>query len=238
MYMELVDFLQQRVSLVAEESLRDATHLGTHLEQVSSELQCLQSSEVQLESLVEELHAEARHRATLIESLQAELHSKTVELEEQQNSNKTQAEELRELHDAYQRKVRELQQQDQGSLRKLQDTAEQFECLCHQQRHWMCCVKRFKDSLTEEKKALVQQVSTLEKRVAELRMSSRGSCPTKVRDTDRERFDRILPLWDTDAIAGLQSKMDKLGGQYEELFGQLMSVDKARRAVDGYQKPP
>lgn len=66
---DLVDLLQQRLVLLAEESSRDADLLR----QVGSELLCLQSSEVKLEGLVEELHAEAQHRAVAAEGLQAEL---------------------------------------------------------------------------------------------------------------------------------------------------------------------
>lgn len=70
---DLVDLLQQRVVFLAEESSRD----GELLQQVGSELLCLQSSEVKLEGLVEQLHAEAQHRAVVAESLQAELHAET-----------------------------------------------------------------------------------------------------------------------------------------------------------------
>lgn len=68
---DLVDLLQQRVVLLVEASSRD----GELLRQVGSELMCLQSSEVKLEGLVEELHAEAQHRAVVAESLQTELHT-------------------------------------------------------------------------------------------------------------------------------------------------------------------
>lgn len=67
---DMVDFLQQRVVMLAEESSRDAGLLH----RVGSELLSLQNSEVQLEGLVEELHAEAHHRASVTESLQAQLH--------------------------------------------------------------------------------------------------------------------------------------------------------------------
>lgn len=68
---DLVDLLQQRVVLLAEESSRDVELLR----QVSSELLCLQSSEVKMESLVKELHAEAQHRTAVAKNLQAELHA-------------------------------------------------------------------------------------------------------------------------------------------------------------------
>lgn len=66
-----VNILQQRLVLLVEESSRDTEVLR----QVGSELLCLQSSEVKLEGLVEELHAEAQHRTAVAESLQAELHA-------------------------------------------------------------------------------------------------------------------------------------------------------------------
>ncbi|XP_034399496.1 uncharacterized protein LOC117737554 [Cyclopterus lumpus] len=153
----LVDLLQQRVVLLAEASSRD----GELLRQVGSELLCLQSSEVQMEGLVEELHAEAQHRAAvavglqtelrveahrraaLTGGLQAELLRKTAELEELQGTNRTLTEKMEDLRSAHQKEVRELQQDNEGSLRKLQGTAEQFEWLCQQQRHWMCCIKRW-----------------------------------------------------------------------------------------------
>ena len=48
--------------------------LAAELEQLRSELLALQSSDGQLVGLVEELYAEAQHRAALVESLQEELH--------------------------------------------------------------------------------------------------------------------------------------------------------------------
>lgn len=68
---DLVDLLRQRLVLLVEESSRDTEIL----QQVGSELLCLQSSEVKLKGLVEELHAEAQHRAAVAERLQAELHA-------------------------------------------------------------------------------------------------------------------------------------------------------------------
>ncbi|XP_034038080.1 uncharacterized protein LOC117520855 [Thalassophryne amazonica] len=153
---DLVNLLRQHVVLLVEEGSRDAELL----QQVGSELLCLQSSEVRLEGLVEELHdeaqhqaavaeslqaelhAEAQHRAALTESLQAELHRTTAELQELHEANKTLRLELKDLHSVHQKEVRMLQQENERSLRKLQDMAEQFEWLCQQQRYWMCCVKR------------------------------------------------------------------------------------------------
>ncbi|KAM4621215.1 uncharacterized protein ACJ7VT_005606 isoform 2-T2 [Polymixia lowei] len=233
----LVEFLQQRVSLAEQESSREAVLLGLQLEQVTSDLLCLQTSDVQLEGLVEELHAEAQHREAQTESLQAELHSKTIELEELRNCNTMQAAQLKELHSAHKRKVKQLQQENDGSLRKLQETAEQFEWLCKQQRYWMCCIKRFKDCLTEEKEALVQQVSTLEKKVLQLRKISPSDSPSQsplctLQDTHTGCCNSILPSWDVDTKADLQSQVDQWRGLCEGLFTQAGSD------VDGYQKPP
>lgn len=64
-----MDLLQQRVVLLVQES----SHDGELLRQVSTELLSLQSSEVRLEGLMEELHAEAQCRAVAAESLNTEL---------------------------------------------------------------------------------------------------------------------------------------------------------------------
>ncbi|XP_026185777.1 uncharacterized protein LOC113144174 isoform X2 [Mastacembelus armatus] len=245
---EQVDLLQQRVALLVEESFRDAEVLR----QVGSELLCLQSSEVKLEGLVEELHAEAQHRAAVAESLQVELHaeaqcraalteslqvelrSKTVELEELQDTNKALREELEDLHRAHQKEVRELQRENEGSLRKLQETAEQFEWLCQQQRYWMCCVKRFKDCLMEDREALLQQVSSLEKKAEKVQTSSHDDRPTQrllcpLQDT--EHCDSSITSWNSDAVAEL-SQVEQSKTLYEELFNQAGS------SINRYQKPP
>lgn len=64
-----MELVQQRLALMVEESCRDAELLR----QVGLEVLCLQSSEVSLEGLVEELQAEAHQRAVAAESLHAEL---------------------------------------------------------------------------------------------------------------------------------------------------------------------
>ena len=66
--------LRAEVGPTAEENLRDTELLTTELEQLRSELLALQSSDGQLVGLVEELYAEAQHRAALVDSLQEELH--------------------------------------------------------------------------------------------------------------------------------------------------------------------
>ncbi|XP_030000892.1 kinesin-II 85 kDa subunit-like [Sphaeramia orbicularis] len=236
---DLVHLLQQRMVLLAEESFRDAELLR----QVGSEVLCLQNSEVRLQGLVEEMHVEAQHRAAVEQSLQAELHaesqrraaltdrlqdelhSKTVELEKLQETNQTLVKELEDLHSAHQKEVRELQQENDGSLRKLQETAEQFEWLCQQQRYWMCCVKRFKDCLMEEREALLRQVSELEKRAEKLWKRSHDEGPIQglhcpLQDTD---CSKSLMSWETDTVADLESQVEKSNTLYEDLFNQAGS---------------
>ncbi|XP_024238821.1 hyaluronan mediated motility receptor isoform X3 [Oncorhynchus tshawytscha] len=230
---------QQRVHLVVEESFRDAALLGLQLEQVNSELLHLQSSEVQLEGLVEELHTKDLQRAALTEDLQVQLHSKVLELEELQCGYAANTQELEELRSANQRKVQGLQRENECSLKKLQETAAQFEWLCEQQRYWMCCVKRFKDCLSEEKDSLVQQVKRLEKEVAELRKSSESTtqmlcCPLE--DTVSQHCDR-MPSWESGKMADLQTQVDKWRKLYEDLFSQF-TPHQGGHVVDGYQKPP
>ncbi|XP_060903672.1 liprin-alpha-1 isoform X2 [Labrus mixtus] len=239
---DLVDMLQQRFVLLAEESFRDAELLR----QVGTELLCLQSSEVKLEGLVEELHAEAQHRAVVAESLQVELHaeaqhravlteslqaelsSKSVELEELQENNKTLREELQGLRSAHEQEVRELQQENQRSLGKLQETAEQCEWLCQQQRYWMCCVKRFKRCLMEERESLLRQVSTLEKKLMKTEHDEGHTqsvlCPLK----ETSCCDS-MSSWEADSVVHLESQVEKSN---TDLFTQAGSP------INGHQKPP
>ncbi|XP_012734652.2 lamin-A isoform X1 [Fundulus heteroclitus] len=226
----LVDVLQQRLVLLAEESRRDVELL----QQVNSELACLQSSEVKLEGLVAELHAEAQHRAALAESLHAELRCKMVQLNELQDTNSALTEELRDLRRTHQEEVKELQQENSGSLSKLQETAEQFEWLCQQQKYWMRCVKRFKDCLMEERQTLLHQVSMVEKKVREEKKSSHGGSPTQslLRPLeDGEMSDSITSL-DADVVTNLEAQVEKSNLLYEELFTQAGSP------ISRYQKPP
>jgi len=66
--------LRAEVGLTEEENSRDMERLAVELDTLRSELLALQSSDGRLVGLVEELHAEAQHRAALAEGLQAELH--------------------------------------------------------------------------------------------------------------------------------------------------------------------
>ncbi|XP_054453119.1 uncharacterized protein LOC129089779 [Anoplopoma fimbria] len=124
------------------------------------------------------------------------------------------------------RPVRELQQENYGSLRKLQGTAEQFEWLCQQQRYWMCCVKRFKDGLMEERDALLGQVITLKKKAEKLKKSLHEDGPTQsvlcpLQDTKHRDSSRTS--WDADEVADLESQVEKSNMLYAELFNQLLS---------------
>ena len=82
-----------------------------------------------------------------LEELERSYAKLSVELEEQFSANRRRVTELQEAWEeqasAHQRRVEELQHENAASLRKLQDTAQQFEWLCEQQRHWICCVKRW-----------------------------------------------------------------------------------------------
>ncbi|XP_061747604.1 uncharacterized protein LOC133545902 [Nerophis ophidion] len=68
---ELVDNLRRRLFLLVEESERDEEVAR----QVTSELLCLQSSEVQLQGLLVELHDQAQRRQTAEEGPAVELHA-------------------------------------------------------------------------------------------------------------------------------------------------------------------
>ncbi|XP_076005269.1 uncharacterized protein LOC142999552 [Genypterus blacodes] len=222
---DMVDFLQQRVVMLAEESSREAGLL----QQVGSELLSLQNSEVQLGGLVEELHAEAHRRAAVTVSLQAQLHRDTMELEELQHTNNSLAEELKELRCTHQREVGELQQENERSLRKLQETAEQFEWLCQQQRAWMCCVKRFKVRLMEERETLLRQVNVLEKKVNTLKENSHDQ-HTQSPLEETECCDRgSRTSGDSDAVADLKSEVDKSNTVYQELCNQAGSIIRRKK---------
>lgn len=226
----LVEALQQRMVLLAEESRRDVELL----QQVNSELVCLQSSEVKLEGLVEELHAEAQHRAALTESLHVELRSKMLEVKDLQETNSSLKAQLKDLRRTHQEEVKELQQENKGSLSKLQETAEQFEWLCQQQKYWMCCVKRFKDCLMEERQTLLHQVSMLEKKFGNEKKSSHDGSPTQSLSCpleDADRHDSMISL-DADTVIDLGSQVEKSNMLYEDLFTQAGSP------IRRYQKPP
>ncbi|XP_072289317.1 uncharacterized protein [Eucyclogobius newberryi] len=237
-----VELLQQRLVHLTEESSQDAELLR----QVGSELQYLQSSELRLHGLVEELYAEAHHRATLITSLEAELHNetkrrvslakslqeelhcKTVRLENLEESNKSLVQELKEQHTSHQREVHALQVENEGSLRKLQATAEQFEWLCQQQRYWVCCVKRFKDGLLEERDALLKQVKNLQRKIQKHKKAVSGDT-TDLRCPLQETRCDSLTAWDKDTMADLETDMEKSNILYDKLFSQTCIADQKKK---------
>ncbi|XP_059918341.1 hyaluronan-mediated motility receptor [Gadus macrocephalus] len=235
----LVEFLKHHAGLraevgpTAEENLRDTELLATELEQLRSELLALQSSDGQLVGLVEELYAEAQHRAALVDSLQEELHSKSTEVEDLRRHRQKQREELEQLQSAHQRKVCVLQQENSSSVQKLQQTAVQFERLCKQQRYWMLCVKRYKDCLTEEREAVVQQVSDLEQTVLKPRGCSHCSrqyhCPLQDRGSNSRHLHQ--------SMCGAEFRADQQGEPWSALCEDKV-ITQVGGVVDTEQKPP
>ncbi|XP_076844204.1 uncharacterized protein LOC143489217 isoform X2 [Brachyhypopomus gauderio] len=237
----LVQFLQQQMVSVAEESSREGALLTLQLEQVRSDLKQLHTSEAQLQGLVEELHQETHHTQTELreeaqlntkhtEDLEEQLAGKSRELEELQKTHAALQEEMSEQNSAHQRTVAELQQENTGSLDKLRQMAEQFEWLCEQQRHWMCCVKRFKDCLSDEKEALLLQVNRLQVELAGLRKSS--SCEVKGDSTSQH-----CESWEMDAMVDLQVEADRWRLRYEELFS-IHTSHLGQSSEDADIKPP
>ncbi|XP_061108892.1 hyaluronan mediated motility receptor isoform X2 [Conger conger] len=105
---ELVEFLQQHLRRTVEEGSRDTGLLGLHLEQLCTELQQLQDTEVLLESLVEELQRENQSRAAQADALHAQLNSGMQELEAVQNSHQETILELETLKICYHEVLLEL----------------------------------------------------------------------------------------------------------------------------------
>ncbi|XP_061833259.1 uncharacterized protein [Nerophis lumbriciformis] len=233
---ELVDNLRRRVFLLVEESERDEEVTR----QVTSELLCLQSSEVQLQGLLEELHAEAQHTDKAEEgpaaephaealcadartqSLLAELQSKTAELEDLQHTKKMLMEELRDSAVAHEEQVAALRRQNEGSVKKLQDTVEQFEWLCQQQRYWADYIKRFKDCLVEERESLLHRVNTLEREAETWKKSRDGSlhtaphCPLQDDHSHRSS-------WDSNEEAELEHQVMRSKVVYEAHQDSVMA---------------
>ncbi|KAF3694212.1 hypothetical protein EXN66_Car009888 [Channa argus] len=267
----LVDLLQQRLILLADDSSRHTEVL----QQVGSELLCVQSSEGKLVGLVEELHAEAQHRAALTESLEMELRSKTVELKELQDINKTLTEELKDLRRAHQEEESynpstspQKNKQTYNDL-SFETSAKKTIVFEAREKHnesiylwWtpgiivnvlqvleMCCFPdphlspdkqrltpqspslgpalffRFKDSLMEERKALLRQVSMLETKAEDLKRSSRADgltqnllCPLLAPD----RSGSGVTSWDADAATDLEAQVEKSNLLYEELCSRSL----------------
>ncbi|XP_077589580.1 uncharacterized protein LOC144207816 isoform X2 [Stigmatopora nigra] len=199
---DLVEWLQQRLVMLAEGSEHDAEMLR----QVSSEVLCLQSTETQLQDLVAALQLEAQMNRHHAEGLGMELHTeahgnhiptdglnverqiKTGELEQLRYANKMLEKELEDLRLSQEEQVRVLQRENDSGVRKLQETLEQFEWLCQQQRYWMACVKSFKDCYMEEREKLLQQVCTLEKKAKQWKKLSvcrrQRTLPCSLQDHD------------------------------------------------------
>ncbi|XP_075904323.1 uncharacterized protein LOC142902782 isoform X1 [Nelusetta ayraudi] len=113
-----------------------------------------------------------------------------------------------------------MQQENQASVGKLQQMVEQCEWLCQQQRHWMLCVRRFKESLVEERGALLRGVSVLERKVAKMKLrrdaSAQSNSGTPWRDDEAEP----------------ESQVEKSNTPRRELCDQTGSL------AGGHQKPP
>ncbi|KAG7335239.1 hypothetical protein KOW79_001835 [Hemibagrus wyckioides] len=245
---ELVQKLQYQQRVV---STSDAALLTVHLESINSELQYLQSTEKQLIGFVEELHQETQQATKKSEGLEAQLHqeaqlhakhredlekelkSKSHDLQELQKAHEALQQELSEQNSAHQKTVMELQRENTVSVHKLKEMAEQVEWLCEQQRNWICCIKRFKDCLNDEKEALVLQVNRLQEELLDLRKNTKSEAISK---------ENTLPImhcsrWDVDAMLDLQVEADKWKERYQELFSKYTS-HQVDCHEDGYLKPP
>ncbi|KAB5554189.1 hypothetical protein PHYPO_G00047300 [Pangasianodon hypophthalmus] len=245
---ELLEKLQHQQNIV---STSDSALLNVHLESISSELQYLQSTEKQLMGFVDELHQEAQHATKKAESLEVQLHqeaqlhgkhtenlqkeleSKSHDLQELQKAHDALQQELSEQNSAHQKTVLELQCENRASVHKLREMAEQVEWLCEQQRNWICCIKRFKDCLNDEKEALVLQVNRLQEELLDIRKNSKSEMIGGEDTQPKMHCNR----WDIDAMLDLQVEADKWKGRYQELFSKFTShqVDSHE---DGYLKPP
>ncbi|XP_077466039.1 uncharacterized protein LOC144082638 [Stigmatopora argus] len=229
---DLVEWLQQRLVLLAEGSERDAEMLR----QVSSEVLCLQSTETQLQDLVAALPLEAQIQQHHAEGLGMELHTeahsnhvptekrqiKTAELEQLRYANKMLEKELEDLRLSQEEQVRVLQWENDSGVRKLQETLEQFEWLCQQQRYWMACVKSFKDCFMEEREKLLQQICALEKKAKKWKKLS--VCRRQRNLQDHDCTNRSSPSsWESDEEANITYGEDQ---------------KQAGSPINRYQKPP
>eukprot|EP00064_Thunnus_orientalis_P005554 superscaffoldBa00000549_g5568 len=208
----------ERDFLVSREKERK---LQNDLEAVTAQLFHQEQANMELRMKQDELISTI-HQKQIEEKHSLDLQFKTVEVERLQDTNTTLAEELEELHNAHQKEVRELQQEKEVSLRKLQETVEQFEWLFQQQCYWICCVKRFKDSLMKEREALLRQVRKLKKKAEKLKKILYDSpthsvlCPLQ----DTKCCDSSITSWNPDAVADLESRVEESNTLYEELYDQ------------------
>ncbi|XP_053095292.1 protein phosphatase 1 regulatory subunit 21 isoform X3 [Pangasianodon hypophthalmus] len=221
------------------------------IQELLEKLQHQQSTEKQLMGFVDELHQEAQHATKKAESLEVQLHqeaqlhgkhtenlqkeleSKSHDLQELQKAHDALQQELSEQNSAHQKTVLELQCENRASVHKLREMAEQVEWLCEQQRNWICCIKRFKDCLNDEKEALVLQVNRLQEELLDIRKNSKSEMIGGEDTQPKMHCNR----WDIDAMLDLQVEADKWKGRYQELFSKFTShqVDSHE---DGYLKPP
>ncbi|XP_060748935.1 protein FAM184A [Tachysurus vachellii] len=245
---ELVEKLQHQQHVV---SASDAALLSVHLESINSELQYLQSTEKQLIGFVEELHQQALHATKKAEGLEAQLHqeaqlhakhrqnqqeeleSKSHDLQELQKAHDALQQELSEQNSAHKKTVIELQHENTISVHKLRELAEQVEWLCEQQRNWICCIKRFKDCLNDEKEALVLQVNRLQEELLDLRKNTKSEAISREDTLPKVHCSR----WHVDAMLDLQVEADKWKERYQELFNKFTS-HQVDCHEDGYLKPP
>ncbi|XP_047007587.1 uncharacterized protein LOC108258618 isoform X2 [Ictalurus punctatus] len=246
---ELLGKLQHQQHVV---SASDAALLSVHLESISTELQYLQSTEKQLMGFVDELHQEAQHATKKAEGLEAQLHQEaqlhakhTKNLQKELESKSHDLQELEKAHDALQQELSEqnsthqktvlvLQCENTASVDKLREMAEQVEWLCEQQRNWICCIKRFKDCLNDEKEALVLQVNRLQEELLDLRKNSKSET---IGGEDIQPKIVHCSRWDVDAMLDLQVEADKWKERYKELFSKFSS-HQVDCHEDGYLKPP
>ncbi|XP_060758490.1 GRIP and coiled-coil domain-containing protein 2 [Neoarius graeffei] len=245
---ELTKKLQHQQHPVSES---DAALLSVHLESISSELQYLQSTEKQLIGFVDKLHQEAQDATKKAEDLEVQLHQEaelhawqTDNLQKELERKSHDLQELQKAHDALQQElsehnctrqktVLELECENATSVHKLREMAERVEWLCEQQRNWICCIKRFKDCLNDEKEALVLQVNRLQEELLDLRKKSKSEM-TDGEDTEPKVH---CSSWDVDAMLDLQVEADKWKHRYLELFGKFTS-HQVDCHEDGYLKPP
>ncbi|KAI1888236.1 hypothetical protein AGOR_G00182950 [Albula goreensis] len=220
-------------------TLLELKTLQSYYLQTALELEALQTSH---QDTVEELELQQKsHHETLmeLEKVQTSHRGTVSELEALRSSHQETMLELEGLRSSHEVTVQELRRENQGSLRKLQETAEQFEWLCDQQRNWMCYVKRFKDSMSEEKVSLLEQMGRMEKELLSLRKKSMEEAQSKETSSaapETVAQHRGLSTWD-DITVDLQTEVNKWRRLYEDLYVKLLQHQE-ENAVNGFRKPP
>ncbi|KAJ8373341.1 hypothetical protein AAFF_G00265850 [Aldrovandia affinis] len=223
-----------------QETASELETLQTSHQETVLELQTLQSYHLQTVFELEVLQTSHQERELEFEALRGS-HQETVqELEQLQTSHQERELEFEQLQSLHQGTVQELRRENEGSLRKLQEMAEQFEWLCEQQRSWVCYVKRFKDSVSEEKGALLEQMGRMEKELAMLRKNSEHEGQDEASSstaTETETENCRLSDWDARVKADLQTEVEKWRCLYEDLYVKL-ARHQEEGAEDGPRKPP